>query len=412
MVKKDESIEEALEPDIDIDLSIQRKVLELELQLGERDHYQLLGVSEKADKREIKSAYFALMNILHTDKFYGKNIGQFGPRLQRVIAALTKANDTLGRKKTRAEYDTYLLSRRGTQGARQSTTPGAHPSPSSQVSPRVAVAPIDVVHIPRAPAAPVIDNPPKPPSVELPPKAAAETPASVAPAASSNPAGAPSSRSEAARRRLARKMGGQRSVPAEPSAAQRRQAVQADLKARLDARNAMQGDRLQKHLDLAEACQSSGDWGGAINAMKAALATSADDAELKKRFDALQQRADEALAPKFLDQARYEEKDGRLDRAARSYERAARGKNSGELFNKAAECLLRLGENDAKSTRKCVELARQAVTIEQHKASYRITLAKAYDGAGMRASAVGEAQRALELDPKNEHAKELHKHLK
>lgn len=112
-----------LEPTIEIELKTQKEILQLEGRLRTEDHYALLGVSREAEKKEIKSAYFDLMNRFHTDKFYGKRLGGFERRLQHIIEALTKANDVLGRKKTRAEYDEYLSSRETTQGARESMIP-------------------------------------------------------------------------------------------------------------------------------------------------------------------------------------------------------------------------------------------------------------------------------------------------
>jgi tetratricopeptide (TPR) repeat protein len=137
-----------------------------------------------------------------------------------------------------------------------------------------------------------------------------------------------------------------------------------------------------------------------------------DDLVVQKRMAEVITLADRALAPKFLEQARYEEKDGQFDRAARSYERAARGKESAELFDKAAQCLLRSAYRAEDDKRKLVELARKCVTLDNRCADYRLTLARAYDVAGMRTSAQGEVRRALELEPDNKHAKELQKALK
>jgi len=440
-----------LEPTIGIELKTQKAILLLHARLSLEDHYALLGVARTAEKKEIKSAYFDLMNQFHTDKFYGKKLGGFEKRLQQIVEVLTKANDVLGRKKTRAEYDDYLASRETTRGARESMVPAmpsSAPPPASGATPssgRAAVAPIDVIpNIPRAPKAPQIDEAIHRPGSSVPPSSESladtmrpPTPApdsdrrSRPPQSGAQPpsSGSPQSRSsvpprnDAARRLLARKMGRrlpQASTPRTPTPspapkadpAERRKAVEADLRARYDARRGVNPEKAGRYLEMSQEAQNGGDWAAAMSALKMASACAPDDGSIKAKLQETQELADRALAPKFLEQAKYEEKDGRPERAARSYERAARGKKSAELFDKAAACLLKAPVPKEEDRRKVVELARQAVTLDNKNAAYRITLARAYDVAGMRTSAQGEARRALELEPKNDEAKQLHKELK
>jgi tetratricopeptide (TPR) repeat protein len=188
--------------------------------------------------------------------------------------------------------------------------------------------------------------------------------------------------------------------------------MEADLRQRFDARRNPGKKVVDKHLAVAAAAVAQGDWAAAVNAMKLAVQAAPEDPAVLARQVAIQQQADRALAPRFLEQARYEEKDGHPDRAARSYERAALGKNSAELFEKSAKCLLKLGHLSETDKRKVVEMARKSVTLDNRIADYRLTLARAYDVAGMRTSAQGEVRRALELEPNNKDAKELQKALK
>ncbi len=85
------------------------------------------------------------------------------------------------------------------------------------------------------------------------------------------------------------------------------------------------------------------------------------------------------------------------------YERAARGKNSGELYALAALCQLRADGGG----RRAVELARRAVALGPTHVPSRTALARAYFHEGMTASALAELARALEVEPKNEEAKRL-----
>lgn len=416
-----------LEPTIDLDLKLQKKILQLHAILKTADHYTLLGVTPLADKKEIRTAYFDLMNLYHTDKYYGKNLGNFTPKLQQIVQTLTKASDTLSRKKSRIEYDEYLASRQSTLGARTSVIPRAassHPPREADAS-RSSMPPGGLgggaPQIPRAPLTPKISDL-GPFSVERPVPSSDPIPNSAVPSQRSGPVS-----QDAARRMLARKMGGRAlgggngfgaggaakaERPSPPPTASVRQAVEADLRQRYDARKNPGKLHLAKYLNMAAASVAQGDWSQAVSSMKLAVQAAPDDPAVIARQAEVQQQADRALAPRFLEQARYEEKDGHPERAARSYERAAQGKNSAELFEKAARCLLKLGHLSDVDKRKVVELARKSVTLDNRTADYRVTLARAYDVAGMRTSAQGEVRRALELEPNNKDAKELQKALK
>lgn len=464
-MKKSAEVESSdLEPGIDIDLAAQIRILELAARLEHDDHYSLLGVSPHAEKSEIKRAYFDLMNLYHADRFFGKNTGKFAPLLLKITDVLTRANDTLSRNKTRSEYDAYLENRRGTLGARASITPEAPDStrPSSlpiefvnsnlTMGGRPAVAPIDVIpHFPKAPKAPIIDldslttvnpdhaleggaydtefNPDSsgnaahvssgpvsservrsdPPSQPVSSSRATVEPRSDQPQTRRTPAEV----NATARRLLAKKMGLRSRSPV-PSAntEQMRDAVRADLKARYDARKHELVEKVRKLLAKSEVARSAGDWSSAVAGVKMAAELCPDDPDIQRRLISIQSEADKALAPRFLEQAKYEEREGQYARAARSYERAAIGKDSAALFNKGAECLLHLSILSDVEKRMLVEFSRNAVSRDQHRAQYRVTLARAYDAAGMKTSALGELGRALELEPENQSAKLLQKTLK
>ena len=191
-----------------------------------------------------------------------------------------------------------------------------------------------------------------------------------------------------------------------------RQTVRADLRARFDAKRNEGDESVRKLLLKSSTARSNGDWSAAVAAVRMALELRPDDAALQRELNTVQQEADRALAPRFLEQAKYEEKQAQWARAARSYERAARGKDSAALFNKAAECLLHLEILNPGEKRMVVELARTAVTRDLQRVAYRLTLAQAYSAAGMKTSALGEVARALELEPENQQAKLLQKSLK
>lgn len=414
--------------DIDIDVETQKRIVELVARLDVDDHYKLLGVSPHAEKAEIKRAYFELMNLYHADRFFGKKTGRFAPLLLKITDVLTRASETLSRNKTRAEYDAYLASRRGTLGARVSIVPtvsdSTRPSGPSDLldsqpaSARSSVTPAEAVrNIPPAPRTPHLDleelegitSPGAQPRGESSITGSSPAPSSTPPAPSAR---GPAS-NDASRKLLARKMGLRIKSPLpqnDPAAV--RETVRADLKARFDAKRNEADESVRKLLLKSSTAQKSGDWSAAVAALRMALELRPDDGSLQRQLSSVQDEADRALAPRFLEQAKYEEKQSQWARAARSYERAARGKDSAALFNKAADCLLHLEILNPAEKRMVVELARNAVTRDLQRVVYRLTLAQAYGAAGMKTSALGELARALELEPENQQARLLQKSLK
>lgn len=396
---------ELLDEDVDLSLEMKTEILELFTRLPELDHYALLGVDRDAEKKEIKDAYFQRVQRFHADRFYGKKLGTFKAKIDGIFSALTRASDTLGRKKSRAEYDAYLHSREVTLGVRRRTTPApmAVSTSPGQSSPR---PPADSV-----PADSASGPARGPDSVQI----------SVAPGAAASSSGLPPSSDKAANQEARRRLAAQRlrgSLSSEPSgtpsqpptaaeAEQRRDALRADLNALRKARQVEPG-LIERYLSMAAEAEKAGEWASAANALRTAFELRPDDVTLRQRLEAATLEVDRAYAGKFAEQGAYEEADGRYEQAAKSFERAARGRKSGALYERAAHCLLKLGNQG----RKAVELGRQAVLLAPEEVRTHLTLARAFHAEGMHASAVATVQRALELEPKNESARKLLKDFK
>lgn len=414
-------------------------VLELFFSVDVLNHYDLLGVPQDADRKAIKQAYFERATVLHPDRFFGKNIGSYKARIERVFTALTKAHDTLTKRQSRADYDSYLESRQETIGLRSSRLP----EPPSQRPPS------EVHIIPAAPPPPsvaetLLSEPSARDQALLNP-ILTEAALSGHPLANAEEDGGfsrvladqvhagdvgevrvravgahasaprspqPSSSDDAVRRQMARKL---RSAsqppsnppPADPTLEGARQALEANLRARYEARQKDPG-AANRFLAMAAEAERAQSWASAVNALKAALDLSPDDPHVRSELARVELLADRAYAGKFAEQARYEERDGQYERAARSYERAARGKNSAELYAMAALCQLRADGGG----RRAVELSRHAVAISPTHIPSRLALARAYFHEGMTASALAELTRALEVDPKHEEAKRLQAEFK
>jgi cytochrome c-type biogenesis protein CcmH/NrfG len=407
-----------LDEEVEISLEQRKELLELFFAIEVYSHYELLGVPPDADRKAIKQAYFERVNVLHPDRFFGRNIGSYKARIDRVFTALTKAHDTLTKRQARADYDSYLESRKETVGIRSSrapTPPSQPPGEAEQVIPAPARTPIlipDTITRERlTPTGLPLDR--LTPDGLMPLGPTDERMSQELLGASTiPPPGRPpgATNDDARRQQMARKLKASASQPPpsippqgnEDPLESASRALEANLRARYETR-LKDPTAPTRFLAMAAEAERAQSWASAVNALKTALELKPDDAKIQAELARIELLADRAYAGKFVEQARYEERDGQFERAARSYERAARGRGSADLYTHAALCQLRADGGG----RRAVELARRAVTLAPTHVPSRLALARAYFQEGMTASAVAEATRALEVDPKNEEAKRM-----
>ncbi|CAN5869475.1 hypothetical protein BH11MYX3_BH11MYX3_05440 [soil metagenome] len=81
----------ALEEDAEIDDIDRRRILTLERLLLKQDPYMLLGVSQGADSKALKRAYFLLSKEIHPDRYYGQKLGSFASRMSYVFEEVSRA---------------------------------------------------------------------------------------------------------------------------------------------------------------------------------------------------------------------------------------------------------------------------------------------------------------------------------
>jgi tetratricopeptide (TPR) repeat protein len=58
---------------------------------GALDAFGLLGIPNTAETRDIKRAYFLLSKEIHPDRYYGKRLGSFAPKMNAVFEATSRA---------------------------------------------------------------------------------------------------------------------------------------------------------------------------------------------------------------------------------------------------------------------------------------------------------------------------------
>jgi curved DNA-binding protein CbpA len=418
-----------LDEAVDIDLPRRRQILDLYYHLDQLTHYQLFGVEPSADKKAIKAAYFEVVNVFHPDRYFGKNVGSFRPKLEKVFARLTESYNVLSRNQSRSEYDAYLQAQSKTRAfdAGQSDT-AAHQAAMQEVMRRIqAEASADArgQQLPPAPPAP-------PPSsrgyqslspASVPPR---ESQPSLRPSASLRPTDP-----EERRRALARKLGRPAPGPgAERNAAveaeeQRQRGAQEDsarkawaaeeLKRRYQDRMLQARDRqVEVYTRAAAQALEKGDNVGAANALRIAVSLSPSDQALAERLNEVAGKARHDLSASYLEQAEYEERDEKWLAAAQSYARALVGRPEARIYDKVAHCLLSssvAGPSDAQ-LREAGEMAKKAVLMRPDSASFRVTLARFYVKAGMKQSAEGELSRAATLAPSDDKVTDWIRRLK
>ncbi len=223
-----------LDESVDLDLPRKRKILDTFYRLSVLSHYELLGVDAGADKKAIKAAYFELVNDFHPDRYFGKSLGSFKPKLERLFTRVTEAHDVLTRVSAREDYDRYLTTVRHTEALdRTLADRGGHAREVERLT-REIQEQVQLEEKAR--------HSYPPPAASAPPIAEAELRSSPLPAAEHATPSLRPSDSDARRRALARKLGVSMpparisSQPAALRTPASREAATADLKRRYEER--------------------------------------------------------------------------------------------------------------------------------------------------------------------------------
>ncbi len=370
------------EPDVEVELPRRRQILDTFYKLDHVTHYELLAVGTDADKKAIKQAYFSIVTLYHPDKYFGKKLGKYKPKLEKIFERVTHAHDVLTRNQTREEYDRYLSAnarRRALDTAMTDTA--AHERELERVR-REIEAQARVVErastVPKAPAPMDIED-----------------------------------RKRALARKLGRSAppGARPSAPPPPERAEVKEVVADDLRRRYEARVAnVQKSQAARYIAAADKALQMRDKASAANALRIALSLAPGDGELSKRVEALQAEVNAELAETYLQSAQYEERNQRWAQAADSYQKAARGRLAGRerILERIAFCMLE-AEGDL---RKAAEFAQEAVSLAPENAQLRVTLARIYLALDLRKSALGEFERASHAAPQDDTIKDWIRRLK
>jgi len=407
-----------LESPGDLSEEHKRRVLNVFYGLDGKDYYALLGLTQSADKKEIRAAYFELSRLFHPDSMFGKDLGSFKPKMESVFKRLTEAYEVLGRAARRKEYDEYLASM-VTTSAMQHTLDRVE----SQVR-ALSTAP------PSKPAKPMPQEPqrrsaPPPPMPEDTRRASQVNPL---PPVNPRPPATTEERMAQARERLRRSFAGTPPAASQPSTASNRPSAPPaaaaqpmapkspssvgrdsalrNLRASLRQSGTSAGgvEPVLAHLRKAKDAELAGDLLSAAAALQAALALQPNHKDIQSQYERVSRSVTRNLADNYEKQARYEEKQGKWSAAALSWERVSDGRPEDAAAARAvSESLLKASGDMHKAAR----YAQRAVDIAPSDSANVVVLARVFLAAGQRMQARRELEKAVKLDPQNEMIKNL-----
>jgi len=93
-----------LAEDVDLPVDLRKEILYLQGNVGRLDYWQLLGVRWNAPADAVRAAYLEKVKRFHPDRYAGRRLGSYLPRIERIFRALTDARDALTDEGRRAPY--------------------------------------------------------------------------------------------------------------------------------------------------------------------------------------------------------------------------------------------------------------------------------------------------------------------
>jgi len=123
-----------IDPSLEIAVEVQQRIFEFEAKLA-RPYHEILGVAADADRKALRKAYFALSKELHPDRFFRRNVGPFGKRLERIFGKIVEAYELLSDPMARSEIERSLAAAGGNAPAAASVEPEAASAAAPEASP-------------------------------------------------------------------------------------------------------------------------------------------------------------------------------------------------------------------------------------------------------------------------------------
>jgi curved DNA-binding protein CbpA len=365
----------------DLSEELVQRIESLHERLASLDYFTLLGVPRSATRAQVRHAFLALAPTFHPDKYFGKKLGPYSSKMQRIFAQMSLAHDTLVDEEARAAYE--------------STIPPPAPAPRQSSQPDPAEMRRTQSSVP-----------------PLTPEAAAAAARVRQQAFASRLAGQAGMRHRpgapagsfvpSTPGRAFAPPGGPRPVssPAVP-AADPKAAVDALRRRYEDSMAHARGQQAVGNVQAAEAALAKGDYVEAARRYRAASETSSDP-RLRAALAETETKAKDQGHAKALAAAKEAEEKRDFGEAGAGWARAFDILPSAETAHRASLCLRRAGVD----SRRAAHYGEEAVKLDPNKASYRVNLALVYADLGLSLRARGEIDRAHALDPQSAQVKE------
>ncbi len=376
---------------IEISLERRKRIDDLYFAIDLLDHYDVLGITRKATKAEVRSAYFELSKVFHPDTSFRKSVGTYRSKMEAIFKRLTEAYEALGKKKARDEYDAYLASIGETREVEEALS-GEKEIPEEL----------------RAPAPPPPPTEPRLPTPPPPPLPSRSTPTEEG--------------KRIARELLQKRLGGVRTTTSSatggssagqepaPPVERTKQDMVRDLTTSLKATATHTGglDRVTRLLADAHHAEEQRDLASAVRAFRLALALAPERREIAEGHERLQKELAVSLAGQYETQAAYEEKHQKWGAAALSWAKVVDGRpNDTNALRRAAAALLE-AKGDLHEARR---FAQRAVELMPNDAASRLVLGRVFHAAGLGLNAKRELEVVRSLDPSNMLAQQLLKDI-
>jgi len=71
-------------------------------------YYDLFGIAKDAGRRDVRKGYFRMSKAFHPDRWFRKETGIFGTRIEEIFKWVNRANSVLGSPRKRKGYDKLL----------------------------------------------------------------------------------------------------------------------------------------------------------------------------------------------------------------------------------------------------------------------------------------------------------------
>jgi curved DNA-binding protein CbpA len=93
-----------MDEQVELEQDRKAEILELEGKLASANLFEVLGVPAGASVEDVRNAFREASRKFHPDKYFGKNLGSFRQRLDKIFKKLVEANQTLSDTERRKAY--------------------------------------------------------------------------------------------------------------------------------------------------------------------------------------------------------------------------------------------------------------------------------------------------------------------